>query len=151
VTVVMEPTELSTVLGERFTITTEITNTGTESTGTVLAHLNVASITGSVYVDPEDWSADRSQELELQPGETRSLAWEVQAVNSGSFAAYVVVLPFGNTASAAENLVVSPLVKLEVAPRSTLNAGGALPVVLGVPALLGLITAASRLRLRSRR
>jgi hypothetical protein len=150
VTVEMEPTQVSTVLGGRFTIETEVTNTGTAATGPLLAHLNVASIEGSVYVDPEDWSADRSQQLELKSGEARRLVWEVQAVNAGTFAAYVVVLPFGNTAAAAENLVVSPLVKLEVAPRSTLNAGGTLPVVLLVPVLLGIIAAAARLRLRRR-
>jgi uncharacterized cupredoxin-like copper-binding protein len=150
VRVVMEPTQVSTVLGGRFALETEVTNTGTASTGALVAHLNVASIEGSVYVDPEDWSADRSQELELQPGETRSLVWEVQAVNSGTFAAYVVVLPFGNHGMAAEDLVVSPLVKLEVAPRSTLNAGGTLPVVLLVPALLGFIAAATRFRRRRR-
>ena len=150
VTVTMKPTQVTTVLGERFTLETEVTNTGTAPSGVLLAHLNVASIEGSVYVDPEDWSADRSQELELQPGETRRLSWEVQAVNSGSFAAYVVVLPFGNTTAAAASLVVSPLVKVEVAPRSTLNAGGTLPVVLLVPVLLGIITGAARLRLRRR-
>ena len=151
VTVVMEPAQVSTVLGGRFTLETEVTNTGTAASGALLAHLNVASLEGSVYVDPEDWSADRSQELELQPGETRRLSWEIQAVNSGSFAAYVVVLPFGNKSAANENLVVSPLVKLEVAPRSTLNAGGTLPVVLLVPLLLGFLAAAARLRLRRRR
>ena len=150
ISVVMEPTQVTTVLGGRFTLETEVTNTGTAATGTLLAHLNVASIEGSVYVDPEDWAADRSQELELQPSESRRLSWEVQAVNSGSFAAYVVVLPFGSTTSAAEHLMVSPLVKLEVAPRSTLNPGGALPVVLLVPVLLGILAAAARLRLRRR-
>ena len=44
-------------------------------------------------------------------GETRTLSWEVQAVNSGSFAVYVVVLPFGATTVAAEKLVASPMVK----------------------------------------
>jgi hypothetical protein len=150
VTVSMKPTEVTTVLGEHFTLETEVTNTGAAPSGALLAHLNVASIEGSVYVDPEDWSADRSQELELQPGETRRLSWDVQAVNSGSFAAYVVVMPFGNTTAAAESLVVSPLVKLEVAPRSTLNAGGTLPVVLLIPVLLGLLAVAARLRLRRR-
>ena len=148
VTVSMKPTEVTTVLGEHFTLETEVTNTGAAPSGDLLAHLNVASIEGSVYVDPEDRSADRRQELALQPGQPRRLSWEVQAVNSGSFAAYVVVLPFGNTTAAAASLVVSPLAKLEVAPRSTLNTAGTLPVVLLVPVLLGFLAAAARLRLR---
>ena len=150
VTVVMKPTQVATALGGRFTLETEVTNTGTAATGLLLAHLNIASISGSVYVDPEDWARDRSQEFELQPGETRRLSWQVQAVNSGSFGGYVVVLPFDEAAAAAETLAVSPLAKIEVAPRSTLNAGGTLPVVIGVPALLGILAATARLRLRRR-
>jgi hypothetical protein len=150
VTVAMRPSQVTTALGGRFTLETEVTNTGTASTGRLLAHLNIASIQGSVYVDPEDWAGDRSQEFDLKPGETRRLSWQVQAVNSGSFAGYVVVLPFGEGAAPAESLSVSPLVKIEVTPRSTLNAGGALPVVLGVPALLGFLAATTLLRLRRR-
>lgn len=149
VAVTTDRPRLSTVLGERFTIETELRNTGA-ATGPMLAHLNVASITGDVYVDPEDWSSERSQEVSLQPGERTTLSWDLQAVNSGSFAAYVVVLPYGTTVVGWEDLVVSPLVRLEVAPRSTLTLGGALPVVVAVPVLLGLAAAVVRLRVRRR-
>ena len=63
--VVTEPAQVKTLLGDRFMITTEITNTGATPTGEILAHLNVASIEGSVYVDPEDWSPNRCQQLSL--------------------------------------------------------------------------------------
>jgi hypothetical protein len=139
--VVAEPANVETVLGGRFMITTEITNTGSAPSGEILAHLNVASIEGSVYVDPEDWSPDRSQQLSLQPGESRKLSWELQAVNSGHFAAYVVVVPFGSTVAGSEELLISPLVNVAVASRSTLTAAGALPVVISVPLLLGLAAA----------
>ena len=111
---------------------------GNAPTGEILAHLNVASIEGSVYVDPEDWSSDRSQQLSLKPGESRKLSWEIQAVNAGLFAAYVVVVPFGNTVNGNEDLSTSPLIRVDVAQRTTLTAGGALPVVLAVPLLIGL-------------
>lgn len=148
--VAVDPTRVSTVLGDRFTIKTDVTNPGRAATGPLLAHLNIASITGSVYVDPEDWSASRSKELSLHPGETRTLSWELQAVNSGSFAVYVVILPFTTATVGNEPLVVSPQVRLQVASRSTLTAGGALPVVLVVPLLLGLAAAGARLRVRRR-
>ena len=122
-----------------FMITTEITNTSAR-TSEILAHLNVASIEGSVYVDPEDWSPGRSQQLSLQPGESRKLSWEIQAVNAGHFAAYVVVVPFSKVAG-NEALMISPLVNVDVASRSTLTAGGALPVVVMVPLVLGLAAA----------
>ena len=148
--VVAEPAHVETVLGDRFMITTEITNTGAAPSGEILAHLNVASIEGGVYVDPEDWSPNRSQQLSLQPGESRKLAWEIQAVNAGHFAAYVAVVPFGDKVAGNEPLMISPLVDVAVASKSTLTAGGALPVVVIVPLLLGLAAAGVFYRARRR-
>jgi hypothetical protein len=150
VTVAPDRSEVSTVLGGRFTLKTDVTNTDSKPTGVLLAHLNVASVQGDVYVDPEDWSPARSQEVMLQPGETRTLSWDIQAVNSGMFAAYVVVLPFGDKVAGTEELVVSPLVKLDVAPRSTVTAGVALPIVLIIPLLIGGTAALVLLRARRR-
>jgi hypothetical protein len=141
VQVTAEPAQVETVLGGRFMITTEITNTGAAPSGEILAHLNVASIEGSVYVDPEDWSSDRSQELSLQPGESQTLSWELQAVNVGHFAAYIAVVPFGSNVAGDEDLMISPLVNVTVATRSTLTAQGALPIVISIPFVLGLAAA----------
>ena len=150
VTVAPDQSHVSTVLGGRFVLKTDVTNTGTAPTGAVLAHLNVASVQGDVYVDPEDWSPARSQEIWLRPGETRTLSWDIQAVNSGTFAAYVVVLPFGEKVSGTEDLTVSPLVKLDVATRPTVNVGVALPLVIVIPLALGVIAALTLIRARSR-
>jgi hypothetical protein len=49
---------------------------------------------------------------------------------------------------AAAQLTPSPPVHLAVAGRRTLDAGGTLPVVLGVPAVLALAMVAARLRRR---
>jgi uncharacterized membrane protein len=151
VRVAADPPVVSTVLGGHFTVTTEVKNAGSAPTDEILAHLNVASIEGSVYVDPEDWSSDRSQRLSLKPGESRKLSWEIQAVNAGLFAAYVVVVPFGNTVNGNEDLTTSPLIRVDVAQRTTLTAGGALPVVLAVPLLIGLAAATVLVRVRRRR
>jgi hypothetical protein len=151
VEVVADPPVVSTVLGGRFEITTEIKNTGSAPTGEILAHLNVANIEGSVYVDPEDWSANRSQTLSLKPGESRRLSWEIQAVNPGQFAAYVVVVPFGISVAGNEDLKVSQMVKIDVVPRTTLTAGGALPVVIMVPVLIALAAGAALVRVRRRK
>jgi hypothetical protein len=149
--VVAEPLTVSTALGGRFMVTTEVKNTGSTPTGEILAHLNVASIEGTVYVDPEDWSSERSQQLSLKPGESRKLSWEIQAVNSGRFAAYVVIVPFGSAVKGSETLQISPLVKIDVAPRSTLTAGGALPVVLIMPLLIGAAAGTALFRVRRRK
>ena len=149
--IVPEPLAVSTALGGRFMIATEVRNIGSAPTGPMLAHLNVASIEGTVYVDPEDWSSERSQRLTLGPGESRKLNWQIQAVNSGRFAAYVVVVPFDSTVKGNEALRISPLIKVDVAPRSTLSAGGALPVVLMMPLLIGVAAGTALFRVRRRK
>jgi len=151
VEVELEDTRHSATVGERFTVGARVTNPGSASTDSLIAHLNVASLTSDVYVDPEDWSSERTMEVGTLPaGGTADLTWEMQAVNSGTFAVYVVVLPTGATAGAGA-LAVSPAVTVRVAGRRALNAGGALPVVLAVPLLLAAAAAVTRVRLRRSR
>jgi hypothetical protein len=45
-------------------------------------------------------------------------------------------------------LIVSPPVHVTVAARQTLDTGGAVPVAIGVPILLGLVALATRFRRR---
>ena len=149
VEVVSAENQLDTVVGQHFTYRPQIVNPGTRATGGLLAHLNVASLTNDVYVDPEDWSSSRSVVLApLSPGGKASLSWDVQAVSPGSFAVYVVLLPLATASSGTGPLVVSPPVHVTVAARRTLNAGGALPVVIAVPALLAVAVAVTRFRTR---
>jgi hypothetical protein len=143
------PSQLHTVIGQHFTYQPQIVNLGGTSTDRLIAHLNVASLTSDVYVDPEDWSSNRSIVIPpLGPGAKTALTWEVQAVSAGSFAVYVVLLPSGAASSGTGALVVSPVVHVTVAARRTLNAGGSLPVVIAVPVLLAAAVAVTRLRTR---
>jgi hypothetical protein len=134
--VTFDHSDMSTVVGERFTLRSRVTG----PTDGLLAHLNVVSLTSDVYVDPEDWSANRTQRA------APVLSWDIQAVNAGTFDVYVVLLP----STGRGPLVVSPPVHLTVAGRRTFTAGGALPVALAVPVLLGLLAAAGQYRLRVR-
>ena len=149
VVVTIDPERLSAVIGNRFSFRSKLVNPGPAPTGALIAHLNVASLTSDVYVDPEDWSSERTLQVPPLPaGASTTLSWELQAVNAGRFAVYVVVLPDGGASIGADAPVVSPLLHLEVAGRRTLNAEGALPVVLGVPIVLGLLAVGARRRLR---
>jgi hypothetical protein len=139
---------VSTVLGDDFTIRSEITNSGATPTAPLVAHLNVVSLTGRPYVDPEDWSSSRTRAVgPLGAGGRTGLSWTVQAVSAGDVEIYVVVLP-ARGPSAATPLLVSPPVHVSVAGRRTLSGGGSLPVVIAVPAVLGLVATGIRLRLR---
>ena len=136
----------SVVVGDRLTIRTRLENRRAAPTGRLIAHLTVVSLTADADVDAEDWSSRRTVEVPaLAPRAGTEVVWEIQAVNAGRFALHVVVLP--NTATGGGAVAASPLVHVDVSGRRTLNAGGTLPVVLGVPLLLGAMAVATQVSL----
>jgi hypothetical protein len=135
-------------LGDTFVFRTEIANDASSPTPALIAHLNILSLRDGVYVDPEDWSSERTWYLgKLGAGDKRSIAWRVKAINGGSYAAYVAVLPQNRPVRPPE---MSPTVRIAVENRATLDAGGILPLAVGVPALLALLGGGVRLA-RTRR
>jgi hypothetical protein len=66
----------------------------------------------------------------------------VQAVNSGELTVYVSVLP----RHGAGTVVTSAPLRVSVGQRRTLNAGGVLPLTLGIPAAIGLLGLGTRRR-----
>lgn len=142
--VTLDQSRITTSVGRIVTIESRIVNRTGKPSGRMLAHVNVAGADGT-YVDLEDWSADVTKPVEpLQPDESTTITWDLQAVNAGSFHVYVVLLP------EESQPVASSSVRVSVGEKRTLNAGGALPVAIAVPALLGLGAAAVRYRARTR-
>lgn len=149
VDVAVGPARIEAVLGDSVTVTSTIANHGTADSGGLIAHLDVVSLRNDVYVDPEDWSSERSVDVEpLAPGASTVLSWPVRTVDAGDFAVYVVLLPTGSTGP--DEVTPSGPVHLVVTGRRTLDAGGTLPVVVGMPALLALAALADRMRRRRR-
>jgi hypothetical protein len=137
------------VVGDKFMLTSTITNSSSAPSTPVIAHLNVASLTSDVYVDPEDWSSSRSKYLPaIAPGQSVDVAWNLQAVNSGWFDVYVVLLPHGSTSLGTDPLVVSDAVLARVGGKQTANPGGALPAVIAIPVVIGAAAFWSRHRRR---
>jgi hypothetical protein len=144
VEVTLDPGRISTNVGRVLTLESRILNNTGAPTGPMLAHVNVASADGT-YVDLEDWSAEVTQRVEpVGPGESATLTWDLQAVNAGSFHVYVVLLPESGP------LLASPSTRVTVGEKRTLSAGGALPVAIVVPLLLGTVAAVLRYRARRR-
>lgn len=140
-------TRVSTSLGQSFSFTTTVANRGTGPTGTLVAHLNVLSLEPGTYVDPEDWSADRTHYLSPIPsGGSRTVRWQVKAVNGGSLAAYVTVVP----QSGAGTPTTGPALRFDVASQKTLDAGGILPIALAVPGGIALLALGVRVQRRRR-
>ena len=146
ISVAVAPERIATTLGGKFSFTSTITNGGSTNAEGLIAHLNVLSLKDGTYVDPEDWSSNRTRYLEpIAAGESRTLTWGMQAVNDGDFGIYVAVLPEDG---APVMPVTGPTIRLDVAERKTLNAGGILPLVLGIPAAIGALALGVRLRRR---
>jgi len=141
--------QISTKLGGKFAFRTTITNRSSTAASGLIAHLNVLSLRDGVYVDPEDWSSRRTVYLDTVPaGGSVTTTWRMQAVNDGSFGIYVAVLPDTGDAVAP---ATGPTIYLAVEERRTLNAGGIVPLALGIPAFLGLLSLSLGLRVRRRR
>ncbi|TCC44950.1 hypothetical protein E0H75_30980 [Kribbella capetownensis] len=135
-TITMNQDQLTAQLGQTLTVESVVSESGP-----AIAHLNVVSLDG-VYVDLEDWTQDVTQPVPA--GRETQLDWEFQAVNPGHFAVYVVLIPRSGA------LVAGPPVHITVSPRQTLDTGGALPVAIAVPALLGAAALIGRLRRAAR-
>jgi hypothetical protein len=143
ISVTVDRAQISTKLGGKFAFRSIVTNRGSAAVSGLIAHLNVLSLKDGVYVDPEDWASNRTRYLDpIPPGGSITTTWKMQAVNDGDFGIYVAVLP---ESGVARPPTTGPAIHLAVAERKTLNAGGIVPLALGIPALLGLMTIGLRI------
>lgn len=145
-TVSVSESERSVLTGETFTFTSEITNSGSSATPPLIANLAFVAIDHSTYVDPEDWSPQRTLSVApIAAGSSATLTWTVKPVLKGDVAVYVVVLPEPPALADAGPLAASPAIPLHVEEHRTLDPGGVLPVVLAVPGVLALAFAGLRM------
>jgi hypothetical protein len=153
VAVSLDRAAMSTRLGEGFDLGSTISNTGRRPIAGLIAHLNIVGLTRGVYVDPEDWSPQRTKYVPtLAPGRSARIPWRVNAVNGGRFAVYVVAVPQRSPRTASAGLAIGRPLSLRVTERRVLNSGGVLFLAIGLPGLLGLATLATRAgRRRSQR
>ena len=142
VSVTNDRTQITTKIGHKFVFHTRIENRSGEPARGLLAHLNVVDLTGHTYVDPEDWSSNRTRYLSpLRAHGATTLTWKLNAVNAGRIGVYIAVLP-GSGAPVPPT--TSPTVRVQIQDRKTLNSGGILPLALGIPGALGLLALSVR-------
>jgi hypothetical protein len=141
-TVTVDRMEISTQLGGKLTFRSTVRNDGPEAVSRLIAHLNVLSLRSGTYVDPEDWSSQRTRYLDPIPaGGATTITWHVHAVNGGVLGLYVALL---SEPGVGLMPTTGPMIRLVVAEKKTLNAGGILPLALGIPAAIGLLTVGVR-------
>ena len=133
--VTIDHRSVSTKVGEKFGFDTVISNDTDHPVPDLVAHLNIASTEPGTYVDPEDWSQNRTQYLlQIPAHETIRAHWDVRVVNDGTFAVYVAVTPRHGDAA---GVVASDAVRLSASAVTPINPSGVLPVVIGTPLLVG--------------
>ena len=136
-----------TSIGAPFGFGSEVANDADHELTGLVAHLDVVSTHPEVYVDPEDWSAHRTVYLPPLPAHSsRHVDWSGRVVNEGDFVLYVVVTSTNGPAEVTS----SAGIRLHAEGRRTLDAGGVLPVVIGMPALIGTLLALVGVRRRRR-
>ena len=115
---------------------TVLQNDSATATPPLAVHLSVADVKSGRHVDPEDWSPQRTQYVQLQPGESVQLNWRLHALFEGEFATFLTVLSPERT---FVPLMSSPL-QLQVTPDNILPLRTVIPVVAVVPIFpLGLL------------
>ncbi len=145
VSVELAPTTISIRIGERFGFTSTIRNDSDQPMTGLIAHLNVLSLDPGVYVDPEDWSANRTRYLgALAAHSATRIDWAGQAVNSGRFVIYVAI----TARQGSDAVTASNALRLAAAQRRTLDAGGILPLAAAVPATVLVLVGYAALRRR---
>jgi hypothetical protein len=137
---------IETRLGHKFAFHSTIENNGVAPARDLVAHLNVVDLSGHTYVDPEDWSSQRTRYLHtIPPGDSTTLTWPMNAVNAGAVGIYVAVLP---RSGAPVPPATGPTIRVRIEDRKTLNSGGIVPLALGIPGALGLLALGVRLSRR---
>jgi hypothetical protein len=144
-TVELDKTQAAIGLGQTLKFTSTVGNPGGDEVTGAIAHLNVLAVDPGVYVDPEDWSGERTQYLDpIGAGEPEPVEWEMQAVNSGRFIVYVAIT-FAQTAG---EVVASKSLRLDVAAQDTMSSSGLLPIAAGAPGLIALLMGLVMIRRR---
>jgi hypothetical protein len=134
--VTVSESEVSKLTGDSFTFTSTITNNGAQTTPPLIANLNFTSLDNSTYIDPEDWSPQRTMSVDpLESSASVTKTWKVNPILEGEVAAYIVILPNSETLT-TQPLTTSPAIHIHVGAQRSLNPGGVLPVTLAVPGIL---------------
>ncbi|HET7397706.1 MAG TPA: ABC transporter permease subunit [Intrasporangium sp.] len=128
---------------------TVVMNAGSEESPPLNVAMNIVKTGQGDPVDPEDWSPERTQQVDpLAPGESSEQTWTVEAILEGDYMVYLTVLPKPSGPNATTQPVSSPGIHLTVKAFAKSNPGGVLPVAIGTPVALMLIALVPRLRRR---
>jgi ABC-2 type transport system permease protein len=132
--------------GDSTEFQTVVQYNGSEESTPMVVAMNIVNLGEGEPVDPEDWSPERTQEVEpLAPGESAEQTWTITAILAGDYLAYMTVIPEPQEPGDTSSPVSSPGIRFTVEAFAPLNPSGVLPVAVGLPIGLILIFAFQKL------
>ena len=128
-------------VGDEVEFVSVVANNGTEESPDLFVVLNIVKAGEGDPVDPEDWSPERTQELDpLAAGESAELSWIVDAILEGNYIVYLTAIPQPDGPEDTSQPVSSLGINLTVEPFENSDPGGILFVAIGVPVALILVS-----------
>jgi ABC-type transport system involved in multi-copper enzyme maturation permease subunit len=117
---------------------TTVINNGVNETSPLIVAMNIINLDAQgEIVDPEDWSPQRTQYIELLlPGDSITLNWRVNCILDGDYMIYMVVVPEPEGQNTTSQPIASSGIHLTVTPFTKLNPGGVLPIAIGAPIVI---------------
>jgi ABC-2 type transport system permease protein len=136
--------------GQKIAFNSIVTNNGTETSPPLHVAMNIINMGSGEPVDPEDWSPERSQELEpIAAGQSAEQAWSVQGILQGNYMVYVTVIPTPSGPDATSQTTSSSGIHLIVKPfANAQNPGGVVPIAIAIPTALTVVSLLIRRRWR---
>ena len=127
--------------GDEIEFATVVTNTGEETSPELMVAMNIINMGAGDPVDPEDWSPERTQEIgTLGPGESAEQSWTVEAILDGDYMVYMTAIAVPESQDTTSQPVSSAGIHMTVIPYQSTNPGGVLPIAIGMPLLLIVLT-----------
>ncbi len=135
--------------GDEVIFRTVLTNTASVESPAVTMAMNIVNVGSHETVDPEDWSPERTQEIEpLAAGASAEQEWQIDTILDGNYMVYITAVPAPSGPDTTSYPVSSSGIHLTVEAFARSNPGGVLPLALGMPIALTLVTVLIRRRWR---
>ena len=136
--------------GTEIDFNTIVANSGTQASLPFHVSMNIIKIGSGDPVDPEDWSPERSQEVDsLKAGESAEQTWVVHGILEGNYMVYMTVIPTPDGPDTTTQTTSSTGIHIIVKASANTNPGGVLPIAIAIPLALTVGTLFVRRRQRS--
>ncbi|ACI20926.1 hypothetical protein [Thermodesulfovibrio yellowstonii] len=140
----IKPGSIQANMGDKITYTGTITNNSDKAVNNIIAYISVINVTQGKEspMDLEDWSANKAIKIDsIPPHGTYEGKWFMRLIDSGSYLVYITVVDKNDDIP-----ISSTMSRLEINKILRLNPNNVLPVAIGEPFLIGIVSMLIALR-----